>query len=345
MFFVAYNILGDYHEAEDAVQEAIIAMLKNIKNLRSPEAFDAWMSRIVRTQCYKYVNKRSRARDEVDIDDENIDIEDNDTEFLPEVYAEDAELRDRLYAIIMALPRKRREAIIMYYYEALSYKEIAEILGSSVNAVASNITRARHMIKNALERQPEYQTKLSGRLKGSASALVISKALHAQASQLTPEPALAALRAKWIKTSRSIEYPVSASFVVARQIAIVAVCATVVGGSSIALRAHFTEDAAPSAPVEPKGEIGFVGGEEGADHVNPASSALTVRGVKDSAYAPAWRVVRVADSVTDETVAEGVGYEASEVFDSLEPGEYYMRYDLTDEGGVTVTVRRGFNIE
>ncbi|MDR1496439.1 MAG: hypothetical protein LBS67_05945, partial [Clostridiales Family XIII bacterium] len=44
MLFIAYNILGDYHEAEDVVQEAILAMFMNIKKLRSAEAFDGWMS-------------------------------------------------------------------------------------------------------------------------------------------------------------------------------------------------------------------------------------------------------------------------------------------------------------
>jgi RNA polymerase sigma-70 factor (ECF subfamily) len=151
MVFIAHSILGDYHEAEDAAQETILAMFKNIRSLRDPEAFEAWMIRILRNNCAKCLKNRSRFREAADIDDERTDIEDNDGEFSPEKYAEDKELGRSLYDAIQTLPQKRRNAIIMYYYDHLSYKEIASITGTSAKTVSTNILRARNTIRAILK--------------------------------------------------------------------------------------------------------------------------------------------------------------------------------------------------
>ena len=63
---VANLILRDPDRAKDAVQEAFIAAWKDMRALRDPEAWDAWLRRLTVRTCYRHV-KRDRRRTEVEV--------------------------------------------------------------------------------------------------------------------------------------------------------------------------------------------------------------------------------------------------------------------------------------
>jgi RNA polymerase sigma-70 factor (ECF subfamily) len=150
MLFTARSILGNMEDAEDAAQETILRMCKNFDQLRSAEAIDVWIYRILMSRCSVILAKRKKTIGEMDIDDEAISVADEDSEFIPETYAEDKERNNRLYEIVMGLPLAKREAIMMYYYDGLSHKEIAGIKGVTEKSVSSLIAKARTMIKDGL---------------------------------------------------------------------------------------------------------------------------------------------------------------------------------------------------
>ena len=54
----AYSLLGDFSQAEDAAQEALIQAYRDLPALREPGAFPAWLRRIVHTQCYRSLRRR-----------------------------------------------------------------------------------------------------------------------------------------------------------------------------------------------------------------------------------------------------------------------------------------------
>jgi len=49
----AYSILGDFHLAEDAAQDAFVMAFQKLNGLRDPKAFPGWLRRIVRTACHR----------------------------------------------------------------------------------------------------------------------------------------------------------------------------------------------------------------------------------------------------------------------------------------------------
>jgi RNA polymerase sigma-70 factor (ECF subfamily) len=173
IYFWALTALGNVQDAEDVVQEVTLYMFKNIKKLRSPEAIDVWIARIVKGKCADILRQRYRSVNEQDIDDNVVQIADDDEDFLPEEYAENEELKDKIYEIILELPQKRREAIIMYYYDDMSYKEIADITGTSTSTVATNLMKARTMIRAKLEMEEMaglYSVSELGQILNEASA-------------------------------------------------------------------------------------------------------------------------------------------------------------------------------
>src|SRR5262245_15883396 len=65
-FGCALAVLGDFHLAEDAAQEAFLAAWRNLDQLRRPEAFPGWFKRIVLSQCHRLT--RARQLDLVPLD-------------------------------------------------------------------------------------------------------------------------------------------------------------------------------------------------------------------------------------------------------------------------------------
>src|SRR5215475_7985308 len=57
-FACAYAMLGDFHLAEDAAQEAFLSAWRNLDQLRKPEAFPGWFKRIIFTQCSRLTRGR-----------------------------------------------------------------------------------------------------------------------------------------------------------------------------------------------------------------------------------------------------------------------------------------------
>ncbi len=58
----AHSLLGDFHLAEDAVQEAFVAAYEELGQLRAPEAFAAWFKRIVFAHCTRQMRRRKSTR-------------------------------------------------------------------------------------------------------------------------------------------------------------------------------------------------------------------------------------------------------------------------------------------
>src|SRR6187431_3408855 len=57
---VAYLILRDEHRAEDALQDALILAWRDVRALRDPDAWDAWLRRLTVNACYKVAAKERR---------------------------------------------------------------------------------------------------------------------------------------------------------------------------------------------------------------------------------------------------------------------------------------------
>ena len=60
-FGYAYSILGDFHLAEDAAQEAFVTAYQHLDKLRNPNAFPGWLRQIVRTACNRLLRHTDAA--------------------------------------------------------------------------------------------------------------------------------------------------------------------------------------------------------------------------------------------------------------------------------------------
>src|SRR5687768_3977630 len=156
---IAFGILGDFHEAEDVVQEAFFKAFRSLRDLRDAASFRAWFAGLVRSKALDAVRKRTSFRT-LDVSGDVAGDSVRGSAFrgssgVVEGDPEDDHLREesrkKTLEAIAALPAEDRLVIALKHMEGLSYKEIAEISGSTVSAVESRLFRARQMLRKKLE--------------------------------------------------------------------------------------------------------------------------------------------------------------------------------------------------
>lgn len=156
-YYQAYSIVRNHHDAEDIAQIVMLSMYENIGNLRSTKAFNVWFQRIVNNKALMYVKKKSNRNDHIPYDEVEDLRKEESTDWLPQENIENMEFEQILAGIIKRLPSRQERAINLYYYEDLSYKEIAEIMDINISTVSSNISRAKEKIKAELKRLTDYE--------------------------------------------------------------------------------------------------------------------------------------------------------------------------------------------
>ncbi|MEO1164805.1 MAG: sigma-70 family RNA polymerase sigma factor [Chloroflexota bacterium] len=141
-FSVAYNTLQDVHLAEDAVQEAFLTAYLRIDQLRDPEAFPAWLKRIVLTQCDRLIRGK---RPQLESIEARYDIATEKPS--PEDVVEEHELQAQIMQAIAALPEHERAVTERFYMQGESQKEIAAGLDVPVTTVKKRLQYAREHLR------------------------------------------------------------------------------------------------------------------------------------------------------------------------------------------------------
>jgi RNA polymerase sigma-70 factor (ECF subfamily) len=148
---IVYHVserLNDKTRIDDAAQEVAVYLYRNIANLQSPFAFKAYLLKTIMTVCSWYNNKSKAPSEPLD---DYADVLEDTKNLAPEESLEQLELSAAVSKALDRLPASQREAIQMYYFDELSYKEIAELQNVSTNTVGSNIYKAKKALKRLIE--------------------------------------------------------------------------------------------------------------------------------------------------------------------------------------------------
>lgn len=138
------RMLNDRSEAEDVAQETFLRVWKQAEHWQSGGAkFDTWLHRVAINLCY------DRLRNRKDFSDENAP-ELVDPSPIPEQSLDKSQQGDVISLALAALPNRQREALVLQYYQELSNIEAADLMGVSVDALESLLTRARRNMRTLL---------------------------------------------------------------------------------------------------------------------------------------------------------------------------------------------------
>ena len=138
VYRVALHQFGVLQDAEDAVQEVFLRLYTEEKLFESGEHLRRWLIRVTLNVCRDTLKSPWRKR-RVPLDT------------VPDQPVFDAPEQGELYQAVMTLPEKYRVTLYLFYYEELSTKEIAELLGLRQTAVTTRLSRGRELLKKRLE--------------------------------------------------------------------------------------------------------------------------------------------------------------------------------------------------
>lgn len=142
MFRVAFAILRNRTDCEDAAQNAVLKAYTNLDKLKERRYFRTWMICILKNECSNFVRSAFRTV--------NLDA--------CEPMGYDMEVPDLdLNRAFDTLSADERLAITLYYFEGYSTREIAKICEVSDGTVRSRLSRARETLRRTLSEQEAAQ--------------------------------------------------------------------------------------------------------------------------------------------------------------------------------------------
>jgi RNA polymerase sigma-70 factor (ECF subfamily) len=157
-----YYFDGDAAAAADVTQQVFLNVIRGVRGYRGEAAFSTWLHRLVLNACADAVRRR---KGDARLTDATVLAGIAD----PSPRPEDGLVRDEtaraVREAVSSLPPKLRFAVLLRYFDDLSYADMAATLGCSVGTVSSRLSRAHRMLAAklaALRRPPTAEPAVGG---------------------------------------------------------------------------------------------------------------------------------------------------------------------------------------
>lgn len=141
MFNLCVRMLGNIHDAEDALQIAFTNVFIKLKNYRNEASLGSWIKKIVLNTCLNQIKRNKLTWIEV----EQIEIEDKD-----EVQEETNFNFKTIENCLLKLPDGYRVVLNLYLFEGYDHTEISQILGITESTSKSQYSRAKSKLKDLI---------------------------------------------------------------------------------------------------------------------------------------------------------------------------------------------------
>lgn len=150
---LSMSILKDEQEAEDAVQDVFLTLWKSLKTWdpQGKAKFSTWIYRVSFNKCIDIKRKHKPSTGA-----EDNDIVSKDQTQYQELLQK--QLSEKLTSILKHLPDSQRSALLLFYYEELSVKEISVKLDRSEQSIRSLLKRGRATLKEKMQYDQAFQS-------------------------------------------------------------------------------------------------------------------------------------------------------------------------------------------
>lgn len=146
VYNLAYRMLNNSGEAEEAAQEAFIRAYTRLESYNPAHKFSTWMLSITSNYCIDLLRKRRAVLLSIDEPLGPHPALRSDRIKEPEAQVTQNEQQEMVQALLADLPDDYRQAVVLRYWYELSYEEIAETMETTVSAIKSRLFRARKLL-------------------------------------------------------------------------------------------------------------------------------------------------------------------------------------------------------
>ena len=150
LYVLAHRILRDVDRAEDALQDALVIAWRDLRTLRDPDRFDAWMHRVVTNVCISQATRERRRT-------VNLRVLPVDGPAAPDDLLGVGD-RDQLERGFRRLTPDERAILVLHHYAGYTLVEMAEILGQPAGTVRSRLHHAHRAMRAALDAEARSAT-------------------------------------------------------------------------------------------------------------------------------------------------------------------------------------------
>lgn len=151
VYRIAFLRMKNRADADDIFQEVFLRLVRHAADLQTEEHVKAWLIRVTINCCNSFHTDAYRKRTVAYDDALKKDGEEEDAAFAEaDTYGVEGD-GESVLAAVMRLPAAYRDAVYLFYYEALPVRKIAETLQTSEGAVKTRLSRARDMLKDRLK--------------------------------------------------------------------------------------------------------------------------------------------------------------------------------------------------
>lgn len=145
IFRYAKALLGNRADAEDATQEVLLRLWRNLPKVRLFSA-RAWILRTTRNYCLDQIRRRSNHSVSVPVDDGILTEQPDECAIDPRMAADSQFQLEHARLALHKLPETLRSVFVLYEVNGLRYREIAETLEIPINSVKVYLSRARKQL-------------------------------------------------------------------------------------------------------------------------------------------------------------------------------------------------------
>jgi RNA polymerase sigma-70 factor (ECF subfamily) len=143
LLYYIRRLLEDADRSDDVLQEVWLTVYKKINTVRDASAFSVWLYRTARNRAIRLLRDESRYVFVEQYDESDLIDDDSESLLFDDI--------NRLHRVLTTLSPEQKEAVVLRFFEEMSYRQIAEIAGCSIGTVRSRIHYAKQELRKKMK--------------------------------------------------------------------------------------------------------------------------------------------------------------------------------------------------
>jgi RNA polymerase sigma-70 factor (ECF subfamily) len=143
LLYYIRRLLEDADRSDDVLQEVWLMVYKKINTVRDASAFSVWLYHTARNRAIRLLRDESRYVFVEQYDESDLIDDDSESLLFDDI--------NKLHRVLTTLSPEQKEAIVLRFFEEMSYQEISAIVGCSIGTVRSRIHYAKQELRKKMK--------------------------------------------------------------------------------------------------------------------------------------------------------------------------------------------------